>query len=303
LNEGKNTWENILFSYGFKKKSSKYGIDVYSRRISQSIPISESGYYVATIDDKSRNVELGIYDEFDNMDEILYEGYSIQGLIDVLKEELGEMPMAKRGMKVDKIEYPSISLKEKDLNDDQAEIYGFIENYEPLNRQLDAIRKNLMTKIAREQFDETKAPKIFMYLIDNGLKAYEKMHGDISLTKKEKEEIANNMVIDFMNEAQLGNYENENFLPKKYLNNGGMMVAYSITDDDGDSVMIMGSEQDVIDFANTVWYYDMMDEDGEEIDDFDVAKDYLEQSEFVVEAHNKPKSATKKKNVRRGNVK
>jgi hypothetical protein len=129
------------------------------------------------------------------------------------------------------------------------------------------------------------------------------MHGDISLTKKEKEEIANNMVIDFMNEAQLGNYENETFLPKKYLNDGGMMVAYSITDDNGDSVMIVGSEQDVIDFANTVWYYDMMDEDGEEIDDFDVAKDYLEQSEFVVEAHNKPKSATKKKNVRRGNVK
>jgi hypothetical protein len=214
-----------------------------------------------------------------------------------------DMPMAKRGMKVDKIKYPSISLKEKDLNDDQAEIYGFIENYEPLNRQLDAIRKNLMTKIAREQFDETKAPKIFMYLIDNGLKAYEKMHGDISLTKKEKEEIANNMVIDFMNEAQLGNYENETFLPKKYLNHGGMMVAYSITDDNGDSVMIVGSEQDVIDFANTVWYYDMMDEDGEEIDDFDVAKDYLEQSEFVIEAHNKPKSATKKKNVRRGNVK
>jgi hypothetical protein len=201
------------------------------------------------------------------------------------------------------ITYPSLSLKEKDLNDDQAEIYGFIENYEPLNRQLDAIRKNLMTKIAREQFDETKAPKIFMYLIDNGLKAYEKMHGDISLTKKEKEEIANNMVIDFMSEAEQGNYENETFLPKKYLNDGGMMVAYSITDDNGDSVMIVGSEQDVIDFANTVWYYDMMDEDGEEIDDFDVAKDYLEQSEFVVEAHNKPKSATKKKNVRRGKVK
>lgn len=236
-----------------------------------------------------------------------------QEIQDLVKEKLNyieeynnsfdEKPMAKDGMKVDKIKYPSISLKEKDLNDDQAEIYGFIENYEPLNRQLDAIRKNLMTKIAREQFDETKAPKIFMYLIDNGLKAYEKMHGDISLTKKEKEEIANNMVIDFMNEAQLGNYENETFLPKKYLNDGGMMVAYSITDDNGDSVMIVGSEQDVIDFANTVWYYDMMDEDGEEIDDFDVAKDYLEQSEFVVEAHNKPKSATKKKNVRRGNVK
>jgi hypothetical protein len=201
------------------------------------------------------------------------------------------------------ITYPSLSLKEKDLNDDQTEIYAFIENYEPLNRQLDSIRRNLMIKIVREQFDEAKAPKIFMYLIDNGLKAYKKMYGEISLTKKEKEEIANNMVIDFMNEAKLGNYSSETFLPKKYLNDGGMMVAYSITDSDGDSIMIMGSEQDVIDFANTIWYYDMVDEDGEEIDDFDVAQDYLEQSEFVVETHNKQKSATKKKNVRRGKVK
>jgi hypothetical protein len=219
---------------------------------------------------------------------------------DYLEFQLEEAPqmMAKGG-----ITYPSITLVEKDLNDDQTEIYAFIENYEPLNRQLDSIRKNLMTKIAREQFDEAKAPKIFMYLIDNGLKAYKKMYGEISLTKKEKEEIANNMVIDFMSEAKLGNYESETFLPKKYLNDGGMMVTYSITDSDGDSIMIMGSEQDVIDFANTIWYYDMMDEDGEEIDDFDVAQDYLEQSEFVVETHNKQKSATKKKNVRRGNVK
>ena len=220
--------------------------------------------------------------------------------------EGGETRMAKRGMKVDKIEYPSISLKERDLNDDQAEIYGFIENYEPLNRQMDAIRKNLMTKIARGQFDEKKAPKIFMYLIDNGLKSYEKLHGDIELSKKEKAEMANNMVIDFMSEAEQGNYENETFLPKKYLAEDGMFImTYDVYDQDGDLVGFGLASQEVIDYANLIWYYDMMDEDGEEIDDIDVAIDFLEQSEFNIERHN-PKnssSATKKKKVRRASVK
>lgn len=217
--------------------------------------------------------------------------------------EGGETPMAKDGMKVDKIEYPSISLKEKDLNDDQAEIYGFIENHQPLNRQMDAIRKNLMTKIARGQFDEKKAPKIFIYLIDNGLKSYEKLHGNIELSKKEKEEMANNMVIDFMSEAEQGNYENETFLPKKYLAEDGMFImSYDVYDEDGDAIILMGSEQDLIDFANTMWYYDMLDEDGEEIDDFDVAKDYLEQYDYQIKS-NSPKSATNKKKVRRASVK
>jgi hypothetical protein len=197
--------------------------------------------------------------------------------------------------------YPSLSLKEKDLNDDQTEIYAFIENYEPLNRQFDSIRRNLMIKIVREQFDESKAPKIFMYLIDNGLKAYKKMYGEISLTKKEKEEIANNMVIDFMSEAKLGNYESETFLPKKYLaEDGVMLVTFDIYDEDGDLVGEGMTAQDVMDYANIIWYYDMMDDDGEEIEDIDVAIDYLEQMEHDVK---KSSSATKKKNVRRGKVK
>jgi hypothetical protein len=214
-----------------------------------------------------------------------------------------DMPKAKRGMKVDKIEYPSISLKEKDLNEDQTEIFAFIENYEMLNRQMDSIRKNLMTKIARGQFDETKAPKIFMYLIDNGLKTYKKMYGEISLTKKEKEEIANNMVIEFMSEAEQGNYENETFLPKKYLAEDGMFImTYDIYDEDGELEASGLVAQDVVDYANLIWYYDMLDEDGEEIDDFDVAKDYLEQYDYQIKS-NSPKSATNKKKMRRANVK
>ena len=223
---------------------------------------------------------------------------------DYLEFQLEEAPqMMAKGGGVKKINYPSISLKEYDLDDDQTEIFAFIENYEPLNRQLDSIRKNQMTKIARGQFDETKAPKIFMYLIDNGIKDYKKLYGEISLTKKEKEEIANNMVIEFMSEAEQGNYENETFLPKKYLAEDGMFImSYDVFDEDGDLVGSGLMAQDVVDYANMIWYYDMNDEDGEEMDDFDVAKDYLEQYDYEIKS-NSPKSATNKKKVRRANVK
>jgi hypothetical protein len=208
--------------------------------------------------------------------------------------------MAKDGMKVEKIEYPTITLKEYDLNDDQAEIFAYIETRQELQSQYDAIRKNLMTKIARGQFDEKKAPKLFVYLVENGLKLYSKNFGEIKLSKQEKEEIANNMVVDFMSEAELGNYENETFLPKKYLAEDGMFImSYDIYNEEGDLIESGLEAQDVVAYANMVWYYDMMDEDGEEIDDVDVAIDFLEQSEFNVERNNPKKSsfATKKRKI------
>jgi len=223
------------------------------------------------------------------LDETSFDGWEIISI--------NETRMAKRGIEVEKIEYPAISLKEYDLNDDQAEIYAFIESRQEMQRQYDAIRKNLMTKIARGQFDESKAPKAFMKLIENGTKLYSKFFDKISLSKKEREEIANNMVFDFYNEAEMGNYENETFLPKKYLaEDGAMLVTFDIYDEDGDLVGQGMMAQDVMDYANTIWYYDMMDEDGEEIEDIDVAIDYLEQNEHDVK---KSSSATKKRKINR----
>jgi hypothetical protein len=225
-----------------------------------------------------------------------------KGEVKVSVEESSDIntKMAKDGMKVEKIEYPTITLKEYDLNDDQAEIFAYIETRQELQSQYDAIRKNLMTKIARGQFDEKKAPKLFVYLVENGLKLYSKNFGEIKLSKQEKEEIANNMVVDFMSEAELGNYENETFLPKKYLAEDGMFImSYDIYNEEGDLVESGLEAQDVVAYANMVWYYDMMDEDGEEIDDVDVAIDFLEQSEFNVERNNPKKSsfATKKRKI------
>jgi len=212
----------------------------------------------------------------------------------------GKTPMAREGMKVDKIEYPTITLKEYDLNDDQTEIFAYIESRQEMQKQYDTIRKNLMTKIARGEFDETKAPKLFMYLVENGLKLYSKNFSEIKLSKQEKEEIANNMVVEFMNEAELGNYENETFLPKKYLAGDGMFVmTYDIYNEDGDCVANGVTADMIVDYANLQWYYDMMDEDGEEIDDVDVAIDYLEQDGHNIERHNpeKSSSATKKRKI------
>jgi hypothetical protein len=233
-------------------------------------------------------------------DDYLHLIYFVRSLSDKKYAEGGEVEMAKHGMKVEKIEYPTITLKEYDLNDDQAEIFAYIETRQELQSQYDAIRKNLMTKIARGQFDEKKAPKLFVYLVENGLKLYSKNFGEIKLSKQEKEEIANNMVVDFMSEAELGNYENETFLPKKYLAEDGMFImSYDIYNEEGDLIESGLEAQDVVAYANMVWYYDMVDEDGEEIDDVDVAIDFLEQSEFNVERNNPKKSsfATKKRKI------
>jgi hypothetical protein len=248
------------------------------------------GYYNVT----TQGLDFSTEDLIDELED--------QALISKSKEYAkgGETRMAKDGMKVEKIEYPTITLKEYDLNDDQAEIFAYIETRQELQSQYDAIRKNLMTKIARGQFDEKKAPKLFVYLVENGLKLYSKNFGEIKLSKQEKEEIANNMVVDFMSEAELGNYENETFLPKKYLAEDGMFImSYDIYNEEGDLIESGLEAQDVVAYANMVWYYDMMDEDGEEIDDVDVAIDFLEQSEFNVERNNPKKSsfATKKRKI------
>jgi hypothetical protein len=71
--ENKDTWQNLLEDFGFKKGKSKYGLDVYSKR-----------GYVATVDVKQRNVDL----MFDN--EVIYSGYSVQSLLNSLEDEFGK---------------------------------------------------------------------------------------------------------------------------------------------------------------------------------------------------------------------
>jgi hypothetical protein len=51
---------------------------------------------------------------------------------------------------------------------------------------------------------------------------------------------------------------------------------YNINDESGKTVKANASEEDVIEYANTVYHYDMVDNDGEEIKSFEDAKNALE---------------------------
>lgn len=144
------------------------------------------------------------------------------------KSLIGEYPeLAAKGKKIE-IKYPTETLPQDDLSIEERELSLYIDNDSNLyfQRKL-PIEKNLMTKIARGTFDIKLAPKIYKYLIDDGIQRYNKEFGGMSLTKKQKENLANAYVNEFLNEASTGNYENENYLPKKYLSKGGYLMGKS----------------------------------------------------------------------------
>jgi hypothetical protein len=78
--QGKDTWQNILEAFGFKKGRSKYGLDMYYKR----------GYY-ASVDNELRNVDLMFEDD------VLYRGYSVQGLLSALENHFGKVSFADGG--------------------------------------------------------------------------------------------------------------------------------------------------------------------------------------------------------------
>ena len=97
----------------------------------------------------------------------------------------------------------------------ELEIY--IENDATIyKRRLLPSYKNLVTKMAREQYDSKKAAKLMMYTVNDAAKAYSKEYsqGESIFDKKTKEMVAANLVKNFEAEAKLGNYND--LLPKKY---------------------------------------------------------------------------------------
>jgi len=69
----KDTWQNLLEDFGFKKGRSKYGLEMYYKR-----------GYTASVDKNLRNVDLMFEDD------VLYKGYSVQGLLDALEKQFGK---------------------------------------------------------------------------------------------------------------------------------------------------------------------------------------------------------------------
>lgn len=99
------------------------------------------------------------------------------------------------------------------------ELQIFIENDAQIyKRRLLPAYKNLITKMAREQYDSRKAAKLFMYTVNDAAKQYAKDFGgeesNTIFDKKTKEMVATDLVKGFEAEAKLGNYND--LLPKKY---------------------------------------------------------------------------------------
>jgi len=71
--ENKDTWQNLLEEFGFKKGRRKYGLDMYYKR-----------GYIASVDKELRNVNLMFEDD------VIYKGYSVQGLMNELENQFGK---------------------------------------------------------------------------------------------------------------------------------------------------------------------------------------------------------------------
>jgi len=76
----KDTWQNIFEEFGFKKGRSKYGLDMYYKR-----------GYIGSVDHELRNVDLMFEDD------VIYRGFSVQGLLNALENQFGKRNFADGG--------------------------------------------------------------------------------------------------------------------------------------------------------------------------------------------------------------
>jgi hypothetical protein len=101
----------------------------------------------------------------------------------------------------------------------------FIDNDGELDRQMASmIRKNLMAKRARGEYDHARAIQAFMYLTEAGAKKYARDAGGpgswhAMFSVPTRKEAARQLVESFEEEAKLGNYDD--LIPKKYQGGGG----------------------------------------------------------------------------------
>jgi hypothetical protein len=114
-------------------------------------------------------------------------------------------------------------LKTMEQSDEERELELYIDNDVALyNQRKFPIEKNLIKKVASGTFDINQAPKIYKYLIDDGIKKYTKDFGGISLSKSEKENLAKDYVNKFLDDADGGQFDE--YIPKKYkMAEGGEM--------------------------------------------------------------------------------
>lgn len=94
------------------------------------------------------------------------------------------------------------------------EVEFFMNNNSPLIKQkTDPVRKNLLLKLKRSKYDHTKAPKIWISVVDEGTKRYMK-ENDIQqnikdfFPKKDRMLFAEALADEFILEVSIGNWDN-----------------------------------------------------------------------------------------------
>jgi hypothetical protein len=105
---------------------------------------------------------------------------------------------------------------------EQNELTLYIDNDADLYRQqMTPIHKNLATKLAKGIYDRAKAEKLWMYLVENGAKKYNREFGnerDLPWHKmfsmEDRRAIAKDFNDQFLEEWKNGSYDK--LLPKKY---------------------------------------------------------------------------------------
>lgn len=226
---GFNSMENILnaIGYGLDRVASSKNADKYILvenkgkggyvdttasadvllnvipKLSQELIIDDGGEKVATKEEMKKYVE-------ENKDKMFYVSRTPNRFFVSKRMEKGGTV----------IKYPSERLEVAEQSEGESQLELSIDNDGDLYRQrVSPIRKNLMTKIAQGKFDINLAPKIYLYLIDEGQKKFMKDVEDykdygVPITKAQKENLAKEYVNRFLDEAELGNYVD--YLPKKY---------------------------------------------------------------------------------------
>ena len=80
------------------------------------------------------------------------------------------------------------------------ELKLYIENDSDLyQRQIIPIVKNIQRKMKSGKYDHTKAPKLWMYLVDNGAKKYVKEFGG-DVRKNFPKDVRHSVAVEFANE-------------------------------------------------------------------------------------------------------
>lgn len=94
-------------------------------------------------------------------------------------------------------------LRLESIRDEVIELKLYIENDSDLYRQkIVPIVKNIQRKMKSGKYDHSKAPKLWMYLVDEGAKKYSKEFPGVKFDKKVKQQVAQEFADEYKDEIE-----------------------------------------------------------------------------------------------------